>query len=194
MKELQERIEECLVRLKELPALIRAEREKMNGKAAIEELKTRLKGLWLDFIADATEAMSDECECAEGEKPYRLYTNAPAREGYALKTSKLDVNYQHISEEIKRFEHQRSTATMNHESLCKEHSGLISAVDVLREMLKVAHYNEMVKINSQAEIDRLGVSIEDATSQVEILKDQQVQLVTIRRMNNKEQEASNEEG
>jgi hypothetical protein len=164
MKELQERIEECLARLKELPKLIRAEREKMNGKAAIEELKTRLKGLWLEYLTDAANMV----EMNEStKKEIKVYPNERTREGFALSQSKTDAEYQQISEEIKRFEHQRNTATMNHEALVKEHSGLISTVDVLREMLKVELYSIQRQYKVEDMMSRLQVQKKTAEAEVD---------------------------
>lgn len=185
MKELTNRIEECLARLKELPAQIRAEREKMDGKAAIEGLKTRLKGLWLEYIADATLAVT-----TGGDKPFKMYPNSEARENYALKESINDPEYGQLSEEIKRFESQRNTASMNHEALVKEHSGLISIVDVLGTMLSLDI--TQIQIEDKAYTRILDMEINKLTSRAEIEAAKNVG--EFENKMDKEQEASNEEG
>lgn len=179
MKELQERIEARIARLGELPDLIRKEREKINGKAAIEELKTRLKGLWLDYWADAeTKTKIGADDKKGGVKAVKTYPNEKARERYALERSQADDEYGQISEEIKRFEHQRNTASMNHEALVKEHSGLISTLDVLREMLVIAQsaYELKSKRDKRNIMERVWDAEREARKQVY------------------EQEASNEKG
>ncbi len=181
MKELTNRIEECLARLKELPALIRAEREKMNGKAAIEDLKVRLKIIHLDWLAEADTQI-------DSESKKKVYPNEKTREKYALGREVNDPEYQQISEEAKRFDHLRNTASMNHEALTKEFSGCISTVDVLREMLVLSTYQIQSFNSEQFDCDTLSAQIEVAKAETNRL---QVQRESIR---NKMKEASSEKG
>lgn len=194
MKELTNRIEECLARMKELPALIQAKadlkneaKETMNGKSVNSKMQDQLKEMMLAFECDA--------KMEEGSDGKKLWTNENERKYRAIQMAKDDDLYKQITVQISSNQAVQQVASgdynrfsSEHDNLVREHSALISTVDVLRGMLKIEI--TQVQMDDDAYVRILDMEVRKLTSQAEI---EAVKNIDKFKSNmNKEQEASNE--